>query len=136
MLYGMRTGPRPRIFSHFQLVGASRPLPVLRWLDCAPYPVIELAAVGIAIRLQCSFGLAPLGDLPARLDLLALAAIDLKYLLPDFLTLPLIPAGLLVGWAFDHSPSVNTSWRCFGARIHRWRAPRYRRLRGREEWAR
>jgi len=36
--------------------------------------------------------------------LLALAATDFKYyLLPDFLTLPLILAGLLVSWELDHS---------------------------------
>jgi leader peptidase (prepilin peptidase)/N-methyltransferase len=34
--------------------------------------------------------------------LLAMAAIDLRhYLLPDVLTLPLIPAGLAVAWALD-----------------------------------
>ena len=69
------------------------------------YPLIELAAILIAVWpsliftgpilwVSCLFGWV----------LLALAASDFKYyLLPDFLTLPLIPAGLLVTWTFDSS---------------------------------
>jgi len=67
------------------------------------YPLIELAALAVALWsatlfsggllwVSCCFGWA----------LLALAATDLKYfLLPDFLTLPLIPAGLLATWIFN-----------------------------------
>ena len=67
------------------------------------YPAIELAALGVAASaawvlsgwlLWVSLGLG--------WTLLALAAIDLRhYLLPDVLTLPLIPAGLAVAWAVD-----------------------------------
>jgi leader peptidase (prepilin peptidase)/N-methyltransferase len=90
-------------------------IPVTSWLilrgrcrGCAQpiglfQPLIELAALAIALWsaslfsgallwVTCSFGWV----------LLALAATDLKYyLLPDFLTLPLIPAGLLVAWIFN-----------------------------------
>jgi len=67
------------------------------------YPGIEIGAVlvavwsslmfsGAALWISCGLGWA----------LLALAAADFKYLLlPDFLTLPLIVAGLVVTWALD-----------------------------------
>lgn len=67
------------------------------------YPAIELAAVGVALWaaltaegwalwIGCGLGWA----------LLALAATDFRYfLLPDFLTLPLVVAGLAVVWFFD-----------------------------------
>lgn len=72
------------------------------------YPLIELGALGVALWsaslfsdgllwVSCGFGWA----------LLALAATDLKYfLLPDFLTLPLVPAGLLVAWLFNPAALV------------------------------
>jgi leader peptidase (prepilin peptidase)/N-methyltransferase len=67
------------------------------------YPGIELAAVGVAawaatvtdgpaLWISCALGWA----------LLALALTDLKYyLLPDFLTLPLILGGLAAAWFLD-----------------------------------
>ena len=73
------------------------------------HPLIELAALAVALWsaslvsggllwVSCCFGWA----------LLALAATDLKYfLLPDFLTLPLIPAGLLVAWIFTPSALLD-----------------------------
>ena len=67
------------------------------------YPAIELAALAVAASaafvlsgwlLWVSLGLGWI--------LLALAAIDLRhYLLPDVLTLPLIPGGLAVAYALD-----------------------------------
>jgi leader peptidase (prepilin peptidase)/N-methyltransferase len=67
------------------------------------YPAIELAALAVAASavwvlsgwlLWVSLGLG--------WTLLALAAIDLRhYLLPDVLTLPLIPAGLAIAYALD-----------------------------------
>jgi leader peptidase (prepilin peptidase)/N-methyltransferase len=69
------------------------------------HPSIELAALVVALWsallfsgpllwVSCFFGWC----------LLALAATDLKfYLLPDFLTLPLIPAGLFAAWFFEPS---------------------------------
>jgi leader peptidase (prepilin peptidase) / N-methyltransferase len=94
-------------------------IPVLSWLflrgrcrSCSQpigllHPMIELAALIVALWsallftggllwASCFFGWT----------LLTLAATDLKYyLLPDFLTLPLILAGLLVAWIFD-SPTL------------------------------
>ena len=73
------------------------------------YPGIELAAIGIAIWsvtvssgwilwVTCLFGWV----------LLTLAVIDFKYyVLPDFLTLPLIPAGILVAWVLDPSAVLD-----------------------------
>lgn len=90
-------------------------LPVLSWLalrgrcrHCGQpiglfYPAVELGALGVAgwaalvasgaaLWTSCVFGWA----------LLALALTDLKYfLLPDFLTLPLIAAGLAAGWLLE-----------------------------------
>ncbi len=66
--------------------------------------------------------------------LLALAAIDLRhYLLPDVLTLPLIPAGLAVAYALDparlpdHALGAALGFAAFAAI-----GSAYRRLRGRE----
>ena len=71
------------------------------------YPVIELAALGVALWsawLAADWLLWPsclLGWL-----LLALAAIDLRcFLLPDFLTLPLLAGGLLL-WAAGEPTSL------------------------------
>jgi leader peptidase (prepilin peptidase)/N-methyltransferase len=70
------------------------------------YPTIELAAVAVAawsawltsgwlLWASCAFGWA----------LLALAFIDWReFRLPDFLTLPLIPTGLLVNWLIGGTP--------------------------------
>ena len=78
------------------------------------YPAIELAAMGVALGptllfsgvlvwVSCFFGWT----------LLALAATDLRYfLLPDFLTFPLIAAGLFATLAFD--PASLTA-HCIGA---------------------
>ncbi len=69
------------------------------------YPLIEIGAVAVAVWagqvfsgagfwISCGFGWA----------LLALAAADFKYLLlPDFLTLPLIVAGLAANWELEPS---------------------------------
>ena len=73
------------------------------------YPVIELAAVAVAawaaalatgwlVWVSCAFGWT----------LLALAAVDWReYRLPDFLTLPLIPAGLAVHYALLPSAPLS-----------------------------
>jgi leader peptidase (prepilin peptidase) / N-methyltransferase len=90
-------------------------VPILSWLaawgrcrHCSAtvstfYPAIEAAALGVAIWSAClvSGGLLWLSCLLGW-TLLALIASDFKYfLLPDFLTLPLLAAGLAAGWAFD-----------------------------------
>jgi len=67
------------------------------------YPAIELAAVVVALWA----GLSAAGSMlwiscALGWTLLALAATDFEYyLLPDFLTLPLIVAGLVVAWVYD-----------------------------------
>ncbi len=67
------------------------------------YPLIELAALGIALWSALTFSGALIWESTLfGWALLALAVIDCKYfLLPDYLTLPLIPAGLLVAWTVD-----------------------------------
>jgi leader peptidase (prepilin peptidase)/N-methyltransferase len=66
-------------------------------------PLIELASVLIAVWSGFVFSGGLLwASCLLGWALLALAATDLKYyLLPDFLTLPLIPAGLAAGWLFE-----------------------------------
>src|SRR5262245_631121 len=67
------------------------------------YPIIELAAAAIALWATTVFS-GPLLWVSCALGwtLLVLAVIDSKhFLLPDFLTLPLIPGGLLTAWAID-----------------------------------
>jgi len=92
-------------------------IPLLSWLGSqgrcrycrAPvsafYPLIELAALGLALWSTFTFS-GPLVWESTLFGwvLLALAVIDAKhFLLPDFLTLPLIPAGLVVAWKLDPS---------------------------------
>ena len=75
--------------------------------------------------------------------LLALAAIDLRqFLLPDVLTLPLIPAGLAVAWMVDPGllagHCARRARRLCGLRRDRWRLPpaaRPRRARARRRQA-
>jgi leader peptidase (prepilin peptidase) / N-methyltransferase len=67
------------------------------------YPAIELGALAVtASAVWVLSGWLLWLSLGLGWTLLALAAIDLRhYLLPDALTLPLIPAGLAVAWALD-----------------------------------
>jgi leader peptidase (prepilin peptidase)/N-methyltransferase len=67
------------------------------------YPLIELSAVVIAVWAATVFsGLLLWASCVLGWTLLALAVIDHKhFLLPDFLTLPLIPFGLIVTLAID-----------------------------------
>jgi leader peptidase (prepilin peptidase) / N-methyltransferase len=67
------------------------------------YPGIELAALAVAASAAWVLsGWLLWASLGLGWTLLALAAIDLRhYVLPDLLTLPLIPAGLAVAWALD-----------------------------------
>ena len=91
-------------------LGAADMVPVLSWLllggkcrSCgAPiglfYPAIELAALAVAFWSATAFsGFALWASCVLGWTLLVLAVTDLKYFrLPDFLTLPLVAAGLLV----------------------------------------
>ena len=96
-------------------------VPILSWVvlrgrcsQCARpiglfYPAIELAAIVIALWaaavvpssllwVSCILGWT----------LLALAVIDYRhFLLPDYLTLPLIPFGLIVTWANDEPALID-----------------------------
>jgi leader peptidase (prepilin peptidase)/N-methyltransferase len=67
------------------------------------YPAIELAALGAVLWSAAVFsGLGFWASCVLGWMLLALAVLDLRYfLLPDFLTLPLILAGLLVHAGLD-----------------------------------
>lgn len=92
-------------------------VPILSWLalrgrcrHCgklieAFYPAMELSAVAVAAWCAVlASGWVLWASCLLGWTLLALAAIDSKYyVLPDFLTLPLIPGGLLVAYALDAS---------------------------------
>ena len=100
------------------------------------HPAVELAAVAVAgcaawaetdpLRLWIACGLG--------WSLLALAWIDLiSLLLPDVLTLPLIPAGLLVTWAWQPDDVVmHVVAAVLGYTLFELLALGYRRLRGRD----
>lgn len=99
------------------------------------YPAIELAALGVAAWALWVLPGGWLSWAGAGLGwcLLALAWIDARhFLLPDLLTLPLIPAGLLVAWLVDpekllpHGLGAAAGFLAFAALG--WA---YRRLRGR-----
>jgi leader peptidase (prepilin peptidase) / N-methyltransferase len=92
-------------------------MPLLSWLAArgrcrhcgarigALYPAMELGAVAVAV---CSMAVVAspfvwISDLLGW-TLLALALIDARdYVLPDFLTLPLVAAGILANTAFDRA---------------------------------
>lgn len=69
------------------------------------YPAIELAALGVAVwSLAVTPGWLAWVSSALGWCLIALAVIDARHLLlPDEITLPLIPAGLAVAWAVDPS---------------------------------
>jgi leader peptidase (prepilin peptidase) / N-methyltransferase len=73
------------------------------------YPGIELAALAVAASVVAVLsGWLLWVSLALGWTLLAMAAIDLgHYWLPDRLTLPLIPAGLLVAWLVDPAKLVD-----------------------------
>ena len=74
------------------------------------HPAIELAALLVAIWAAVSAdGVILWMTCLLGWSLLALAAIDFRhYLLPDFLTLPLIPLGLLAAWLTAPSTVVDS----------------------------
>jgi leader peptidase (prepilin peptidase)/N-methyltransferase len=96
-------------------LGAKDLVPVASWLwrrgRCAYcraelstfYPIIELVALAVAASAAWVLsGWLLLVSCALGWTLLALAAIDQRhFLLPDVLTLPLIPAGLVVAFAID-----------------------------------
>jgi leader peptidase (prepilin peptidase)/N-methyltransferase len=128
-------------------LGARDLVPVVSWLRqrgrCAYckaelgafYPIIELAALAVALSAAWVLsGWLLLVSCALGWTLLTAAAIDQRhFLLPDVLTLPLIPAGLAVAWAIDpallvpHALGALTGFAAF-ATI----AALYRRVRRRE----
>ena len=74
------------------------------------HPAIELAAIVIAVWAALSAdGVILWMTCLLGWGLLALAAIDFRhYLLPDFLTLPLLPLGLLAAWLTDPSTVADS----------------------------
>jgi leader peptidase (prepilin peptidase)/N-methyltransferase len=98
------------------------------------YPGIEVAALAVAISaVAVASGWLLWASLALGWTLLALAAIDLRhFVLPDLLTLPLIPAGLAVAWLSepaslpDHALGAAAGFAGFA--LIGWL---YQRLRGR-----
>jgi leader peptidase (prepilin peptidase) / N-methyltransferase len=102
-------------------LGAKDLVPIASWLwqrgRCAHcraelsafYPIIELAALAVAASAALVVsGWLLLVSCMLGWTLLTLAAIDQRhFLLPDILTLPLIPAGLSVAFALDPALVVS-----------------------------
>jgi leader peptidase (prepilin peptidase) / N-methyltransferase len=109
-----------------------------RWCDSPigiMYPLLELGALGVAVQSGLKFsGWTLWASCLLGWMLLALAATDFKYyLLPDFLTLPLILVGLLAAWALDHSAlPARAIGAASGLMFVIGLRHVYRRLRGRE----
>lgn len=102
-------------------LGAADLVPVLSWAAlrgrcryCRTsiglfYPAVEFAALGVALWSAVTFsGFAFWASCGLGWTLLALAATDARYfLLPDFLTLPLIAAGLGVNFVLDPGSLID-----------------------------
>ena len=130
-----------------QVLGWRDLVPILSWLiqrgacrTCGHglswrYPAIELAALGIAIwSLAVTPGILAWATAVLGWSLLTLAMIDVRhFILPDEITLPLIPAGLAVTWALDSGRLPHHAAGAVGGFIFvvilRWA---YARVRGRE----
>ncbi len=101
----------------------------------AYYPIVELLALGIAVwAASIASGWLLWASCVFGWTLLALTLIDWKYfVLPDALTLPLVPAGIAVAWfaarpaLIDHLIGAVAGYLVFAAIA--WA---YRRWRGRE----
>ena len=98
------------------------------------YPLVELAAGGLAVGVVARFGLTLLGleAMVFVMLLLPLAFIDLEHhLLPDVLTLPGIAIGLACSWAGGLAPvAVALVGAVVGAGLPYAVMVAYRRLRG------
>ena len=143
---GMAWG-RSRCPSCGHALGAADLVPILSWAarrgrcaHCAAaigaiHPLVEVAALAIALWTATAMP-DPLLWASCALGwtLLALALIDLRcFVLPDAMTLPLLGAGLVVGYlldpsrALDHAAGAAAGFLAFAAV-----AAAYRRLRGRD----
>jgi leader peptidase (prepilin peptidase)/N-methyltransferase len=122
-------------------------VPLLSWLGlrgrcrhCAApigllYPVLELAALAVALWAATeSTGWLVWASCGLGWTLLTLSAIDLRDgVLPDVLTLPLVPAGLIVGWfAAPEGLWDDIAGAVVGYALFAFVAWAYRRWRGRE----
>ena len=99
------------------------------------YPMLELAAIGIAFwSLAVLPGWLAWAGCGLGWTLLALSVIDARHLiLPDELTLPLIPAGLALAWGVDSDKLLHHGVGAVaGFLLVLAVAAAYRRLRGRE----
>ncbi len=99
------------------------------------YPAIELAALGVALwSLAVLPGWLTWAGSALGWTLLALAVIDARHMiLPNALSLPLIPAGLLLSWAVDPAKLPGHALgAAAGFLTILVLSAAYRRLRGRE----
>lgn len=99
------------------------------------YPLVELAALMLALWAATEFdGWRLWAICGLGWALLALAIIDARhFLLPDGLTLPLIPAGLAVAWLNGTAALIDAALGALaGFAVFAVVAVVYRRLRGRE----
>ena len=99
------------------------------------YPLVELAALAVALWAATEFdGWQLWAVCGLGWALLALAIIDARhFLLPDGLTLPLIPAGLAVAWLDGTAAFIDAALGALaGFAVFAAVAVAYRRLRGRE----
>ena len=98
-------------------------------------PAIELAAIAVPIWASLPDDAPPVwGSALLGWTLLALAAIDFRhFVLPDVLTLPLIPAGLAIAWLTEPDRLIANLWgAALGFLVLAGVRAAYRRLRGRE----
>jgi leader peptidase (prepilin peptidase)/N-methyltransferase len=96
---------------------------------------MELGALGVVLwSATVHSGLEFWASCVLGWTLLALSALDLRYfVLPDFLTLPLLAAGLLVNAILDHNfPAAYAIGACAGYVFVRLLRFAYRKLRSRE----
>ncbi len=130
-----------------QVLGPRDLVPLLGWLvnrgrcrHCGQalswaYLAIELAALGVALwSLAVLPGWLAWAGCALGWTLLTLAVIDARHLLlPDALTLPLVPAGLLVAWAVEPAKLADHAIGALvGFAVVAVIGLVYRRLRGRE----
>ena len=98
-------------------------------------PVLELAAIAVPLWAMLPEDAPPLwASVLLGWTLLALAAIDVRhFILPDALTLPLIPAGLGIAWLTEPDRLVADLYGAIlGFLVLAGLRLAYRRLRGRE----
>ena len=99
------------------------------------YPGIELAALGAAVwAVATTDGWFTMVSVVLGWWLLALAVVDWRhFLLPDLLTLPLIPLGLLVVYGFGYQTGLDAVVGAASGLFVFWTiAAAYRKFKGRE----